>query len=324
MDEFEVISQFLAPLSKTEPGAFNLSDDAAVLDGHLVLTKDLLVAGVHFPHDASPKEIAGRALGVNLSDIAAMGARPRGYLLGCAVPDDLGPPWWKKFCGQLGVENRRYGISLLGGDQVGTPGPLLISVTMLGEATNGQVLRRNGARLDDQIWVSGTVGDSAAGLRIVTGDLDMVRGPERDFLVNRYRVPQPRVELGQSLVGLVHSALDVSDGLAADLEHICEQSGVGARVEIDSLPISGALNRLLKCGLFRWDEVVSGGDDYELLCTAPPAVSNSLSDLGMTCIGRIVRGSSADFLDSEGQLLPLTRRGYRHGADQTSRKSPRD
>jgi thiamine-monophosphate kinase len=317
LGEFEFIAARLKPLAAGTPGALDLEDDAALLDlpagMSLVLTKDAMVAGVHFLHDDPPGEIAKKLLRVNLSDLAAMGAAPLGYLLALARAKETPESWLADFCRGLAEDQAEFGIGLLGGDTVSTPGPLTLSLTALGQVPQGQALRRRGARPGDDLFVSGTLGDAALGLLALQGKVDP--GPEqRAFLIRRYRLPQPRLALGQTLRGLARAAIDVSDGLLADLGHILEVSGVGAELRADELPLSPAARHLSGAR----DAALAGGDDYELLFTAPPerrdqiAALASRLDLPLTRIGRLDAGSRLKVVDAAGQETAPARRGWQH------------
>lgn len=323
--EFELIARFFRPLAAAEKGALALLDDAAVLavppGATLVATADCLVAGVHFLKTAEPEEIAPKLLRVNLSDLAAMGAEPRWYLLAAAFPKHAGADWIGRFARALGREQKTFGVTLVGGDTVATPGPATFTVTALGLVGAGGVLRRAGARVDDDVYVSGTVGDGALGLRVLQGRLK-VSAVHARALSMRYHRPSPRLALGRALVGLAHAAIDVSDGLVADLGHICEASGVAAAIEADKVPLSPAAAAALRARPALRTEVLTGGDDYELVFTAPPALAGRLRalarrlDLPLTRIGRIVpargRGPCVRVADAMGRLVPLARAGWRH------------
>ncbi len=315
--EFAFITRHLRPLAAGHPGALDLADDAALLEptagAQLVIAKDALVEGVHFlPHDTA-EHVAQKALRVNLSDMAAMGATPRGYLLALMRPKRLPPEWLGRFSHGLGLDQAAFGLTLLGGDTVVTPGPLSLSLTMLGEAPRGQALRRAGARIGDDIYVSGTLGGAALGLQVLQGRLSPPMTAS-DFLIRRYRLPEPRLALGEALRGVAHAAIDISDGLLADLGHVLEVSGKGAEIHTACIPISqaaaphrGALEAAL-----------TGGDDYELLFTAHPeqrpaiqAIGQQLS-LSLTVIGQITDGDQLDVLDAKGRPLTVDGIGWRH------------
>lgn len=315
--EFDFIARRLRPLAAGAPGALDLLDDAALLDpppgAELVLTKDAMVAGVHFLSDDPPARVAQKLLRVNLSDLAAMGAAPLGYLLALARAKDTGEEWLAGFCAGLAADQAEFGIHLLGGDTVSTAGPLTLSLTALGAVPKGTALRRSTARMGDEVWVSGTLGDGALGLKVLQGELEVPTAAGA-FLSGRYRLPQPRLALGQALRGVASAALDVSDGLLADLGHILETSGVGAEVRADALPLSAAARALPEARA----AALAGGDDYELLFTAPverraqiEAIARELA-LPLTCIGRIEAAGGLRLLDEEGREIPVARTGWQH------------
>jgi thiamine-monophosphate kinase len=279
----------------------------------LVLTKDAMVAGVHFLADDPAGEIAKKLLRVNLSDLAAMGAEPVGYLLALARPPGIEDEWLASFCAGLAADNAEFDISVLGGDTVSTPGPLTLSLTAIGEVPKGEALLRGGARSGDDIWVSGTLGDAALGLAVLQGKLD-VAGKVRSHLIERYRVPQPRLALGQALRGLAHAAIDISDGLLADLGHIVETSDLGAEICSDLLPLSAAAIGLPGAQV----AALSGGDDYELLFTASAARRGALEKLAqklvlpLTRIGEIGSAAGVRVLDATGAEVRPERTGWQH------------
>jgi thiamine-monophosphate kinase len=312
--EFAFIARRLRPLA-TAPGALGLVDDAALLDPRpgmqLVLTKDAMVAGVHFLEGDPPDQIARKLLRVNLSDLAAMGAAPLGYLLALARPRQIEDAWLASFCEGLAADNAEFDIAVLGGDTVSTPGPLTLSLTAIGEVPKGKALLRSGASPGDDIWVSGSLGDAALGLAVLQGKLEVAE-PLRSHLIDRYRLPRPRLALGRALRGIAHAAIDISDGLLADLGHIVETSAVGAEIRIDLLPLSSPdLSGAQEAGL-------SGGDDYELLFTAASSdrdVIDALAqeiDLPLSCIGQMKRGSHIRVLDATGAEIRPGRTGWQH------------
>lgn len=315
--EFAFIARRLRPLAAGTAGALGLADDAALLDPpagqQLVLTKDAMVASVHFLADDPPEAIAQKLLRVNLSDLAAMGAEPIGYLLALARPPAITDDWLARFCAGLAADQAEFGIGLLGGDTVGTPGPLTLSLTALGQVPKGDALRRSGARAGDDLWVSGTPGDAALGLQVLQGKLAAAADVRR-YLIDRYRLPQPRLALGQALRGIASAALDISDGLVADLGHILEASGVGAELRAETLPLSKAARNLPGAQ----DAALTGGDDYELLFTAPPerraeieALARDLT-LPLTRIGQTLPGHELRILDDAGNPILLERAGWTH------------
>ncbi|MBL8627995.1 MAG: thiamine-phosphate kinase [Rhodospirillaceae bacterium] len=322
LGEFEFIRQLLAPLSRNAPGAFNLTDDAAALSishGHeLVLTKDAVVAGVHFFADDPPDLIARKALRVNLSDLAAKGAKPVGFLMALALPQSIDDDWLKIFTTGLGADVDTFACPLLGGDTVATPGPLTISITALGEVKAGHMIHRHGALSGDILCVSGTIGDAALGLDVARGSYAGLSAANKQFLLDRYRVPQPRLSLGQALANRDSACLDISDGLCADVGHICEQSGVGAVIEVAQLPLSDAARAVLQHYPDAIHRVLTGGDDYELALAIPPANLAATQDHGrkngviVTPIGRFVEGGAVTVLDGNGRALALSSPGYHH------------
>ena len=318
--EFERIRRYFAPLAG--PGGLGLLDDAALVEcraGHrLVMTADAIVAGVHFLPDDPPDLVAKKLLRVNLSDLAAMGARPLHYLLTTALPASLGAEWVAAFAQGLGEDQRLYGVSLLGGDSVSTPGPAALSLTAIGEVAAGAEIRRSGARAGDEIWVSGTIGDAFLGLGALRGEYPRLAAEHRAELTGRFRLPQPRVDLGPALAGIARAMIDVSDGLLADLGHVCETSHVGAVVELPALPLSAAARAVLALDPGVAPRLASGGDDYELLFTAGPEAAAAIRGLGAqlgveaTRIGRIEAGDGVRLVDGAGRDVAVETPGYRH------------
>jgi len=315
-DEFAFVDELLRPLAARMPGALDLADDAALLDppadARLVIAKDALVAGVHVLPDDPPDLVARKLLRVNLSDLAAMGAEPLGYLTAILRPPQVDDSWLEAFVAGLAEDQERFGLGLLGGDTTATTGPFAATLTILGTVPHGRALLRRGARPGEDVWVSGTLGDAAIGLRILKG----LAVPDEDAapFVARYRLPEPRVELGVRLRGVASAAIDVSDGLVADLGHICRASGVGARIRLEDVPVRPPARRIPG-----WREcALAGGDDYELLFTAPPAARGHIAaisaELGLPLsrIGTIVEGSGVVVEDAAGRPVELARTGWRH------------
>ena len=317
--EFELIAKYFAPLSKGEAGAHNLTDDAVSLKpraGHdFVLTTDALIAGVHFFADDPPETVAQKALRVNLSDLAAKGVTPRGYLLTLALPQPINEAWVKAFAGGLKRDQAAFGVTLIGGDTTATPGPLTVSITAVGEVGHGKMLTRGGAEVGDDVWVTGTIGDAALGLKLLKGDALKLSDAQRRALIARYRVPVPRVSIGVRLLGLAHAAIDVSDGLIADLGHLCEVSGVGIEIAVRDVPLSIASKAAVSAGVDIAD-LVGGGDDYEIAFTAPPAARARLlalsGEVALTRIGAVVKGRRVSALDEAGRTIRIGRPGYTH------------
>ena len=325
--EFELIARYFAPLARGFPGAFGLLDDAAVIappPGHeLVAKTDAIVGGVHFLHDDPPDLIARKALRANLSDLAAKGAVPRAYMLDIMLPKTVTEEWIAAFARGLAEDQHEYGVHLIGGDTDSTPGPVTIAIMAFGDVATGRMLRRGGARAGDTVFVTGTIGDAALGLAVLRGKLASLDTNAADFLVDRYRLPRPRVRLGPRLIGMANAALDVSDGLLADLGHLCEASELSAVIEAPRVPLSTAARAVLATDSGHITTVLTGGDDYEILFTAPPEAVSELADLSrtldvpITTIGRmrsssIGKQSQITVLDESGEPLVFDRSGWTH------------
>jgi thiamine-monophosphate kinase len=320
--EDSLIARYFRPLA-TDPGAFNLGDDAAILKASgddLVVTTDAIVEGVHFLADDPPDTIARKALRVNLSDLAAKGATPAGFVLTLALraADDA---WLTPFARGLGSDAGLFNCPLLGGDTVSTPGPVMISITAFGKVPAGEMVRRSGAKPGDRIVVTGTIGDAALGLDILKGGTAAALADTgaKAMLIGRYRVPQPRSALAKAVRDHAHAAIDVSDGLAGDLAKLCAASGVSAVIDAPSIPLSAAAAALLTRGTVGIDAIVSGGDDYEILCTISEdrfeefVQAAGQAGVAVTSIGMVVAGSSIPrFLDGEGREIALPRLSYSH------------
>ncbi|RQO73361.1 thiamine-phosphate kinase [Aquitalea sp. FJL05] len=318
MNEFELIRQYF---TRPAPSAvLGVGDDAAILRPtpglDLHMSVDMLVEGRHFFADVSPHALGHKTLAVNLSDMAAMGARPRWAFLALALPE-VNEAWAQGFSRGLFALAEQYGVELAGGDT--TRGPLTLSITIMGETPQGQALRRDAARVDDDVWVSGELGLGALAVAQRLGRLPA--GSVSDDVLAacqcRLDFPVPRLELGQALLGTAHAAADVSDGLLADVGHILAASGVAAEIWADSLPSLPPLEAERP----RWLEfLAAGGDDYELCFTAPlsarEAVLAAAEQAGcrVTRIGRVVAGSGARLLDATGQVITLNKAGYDHFA----------
>ena len=320
--EFDLIDRFFRPLSRAAPGAFALRNDGALLHtpagARVVVTKDMMVAGVHYPEGEAPSVLARRLLRVNLSDLAAMGANATSYALGLALPADVADTWVEAFAAGLALDQAQFGVALIGGDTVATTGPAVLSLTAFGTVAGDACLTRAGAGAGDDIYVSGAVGDATLGLRAVQGGLAALSPEDRAALAERFRLPEPRLALGAALVGLATCAIDVSDGLVADLGHLCTESGVAARIEAEAVPLSEPARHALAAGEAAVADLVTGGDDYELLFCAPPSARGNIDALGhrlalaLTRIGTIERGEGVTVADADDRPLALKRAGYRH------------
>ena len=316
--EFEIIADVLAPLSRGANLAFDLTDDAALVEPRpgecLVTTADALVSGIHFPRDEAPDFIARKALRVNLSDLAAMGATPIAYFMTMALAPDVDDRWIESFAAGLAADQAEFQVTLAGGDLVSTPHEAVLSITMMGSVPRSAVMRRNGAQVGDRLFVSGTIGDAHLGLRQIQGKLDPTPGSER--LVERYRLPRPRLSLGVALRGIAHAGIDVSDGLVADLGHICSTSSVSARIRAADVPLSQPAKTTLQADPTLLSSILTGGDDYELLFAAPagfePAAMVDEVGIEICEIGEIVEGAGVTIVADDGSSLALDRTGYTH------------
>ena len=298
--EDDLIARYFAPLAGE--GAFGLRDDAACLSPRpgydLVLTTDSLVESVHFLPDDAPGSIARKALGVNVSDLAAKGAEPRGFLLNLMLPDNWTEDWLSGFVAGLETAAAEFSCVLLGGDTVKTPGPLALAITAFGEVPVGRMVRRTTARVGDAICVSGTIGDAALGLALRKTPI-LAAGLGFDdaaFLADRYLHPRPRHRLAAALREHASAAMDVSDGLAGDLAKMMRASGASAVVELAQVPVSTAARKLVDVDGALLHRMVTGGDDYEILCTVPPTRLDMLRKeadrvgIPIAVIGQVVPG----------------------------------
>ncbi|KFC65237.1 Thiamine-monophosphate kinase [Bosea sp. LC85] len=297
--EFELIARYFAPIAGA--GGLGLRDDAGLLRPargfELVVTTDALVAGVHFLADDPPASIARKALAVNLSDLAAKGASPLGFVLSLALPKGWTEPWLAGFAQGLGEIAGESACPLVGGDTVSTPGPLTLSITAFGSVPAGRMVLRSGAKSGDLVLVSGTIGDGALGLKVHgPGKPDWVAGldeADRAYLADRYLHPRPRLVLAQCLQAHASAAMDVSDGLVGDLGKLVAASGIGAEIDLDTVPLSAAARAAIMADPALAELAWTGGDDYEILCTASErefpamAAAAEAAGLGLACIGRV-------------------------------------
>lgn len=316
--EFDLIAALFSPLAKDAPGALGLKDDVALIDvspGHqLVTTVDTLIAGVHFRPGDPPDLIARKALRVNLSDVAAKGARPIGFLHALALNTHTTDTFLERYAAGLAADVQAFAVPLLGGDTTSGPGPLAITITAFGEVRTGAAVLRGGARVGDVLCVTGTIGDGALGLACLEGRVSLP-AQDADALIDRYHLPRPR--LGAMRAVDATACLDISDGLIADVGHICETSQVGAEIDRDLIPLSSAVRAAVESDPALWDLVLGGGDDYELAFTIPPAQAAHLPALAeqlgfaLTLIGVIGAGGSVN-VTAKGSPVQITRAGYRH------------
>ncbi len=271
---------------------------------------DAMVAGVHFLPDDPPDLIGRKLLRVNLSDLAAKGAVPLHYLMTVSTPKDTPDAWFAGFAAGLAQDQKTYGVTLLGGDTTSTPGPISLSLTIIGHVAPGTAIHRFGAQDGDEIWVTGTIGDGALGLAVALGRLHDPSG----FLLDRYRLPQPRV--GLELAGIASAGMDVSDGLVQDLGHMCRASGLGAEIAAETVPLSMAA-RAMGAGVLA--DCLTGGDDYEVLLAIPPARSDALQEAARRCgvavtrIGHFHSGPPEVMVrQASGEPLALKKGGWSH------------
>ncbi len=321
IDEFELIDRLLKPLAEGAPEALGLMDDAALIPqrpGHeLVATKDAMVAGVHFLPDDPLDLVARKLLRVNLSDLAAKGAEPYGYLLACAWPEDCGWDARARFAEGLRQDQAEFGLKLFGGDTVSTPGPLTLSATLLGWVPQGRMVKRSGARPGDLVLVSGTIGDGWIGLQVALGRLTLST-PHAARAMERYRLPQPRLGLIEALREHASASADVSDGLVADAGHVADASGVAITLQLERLPLSEPARAAVAThGEALLATLASWGDDYEVVCTAAPAGAAALAAQGMRVIGEVAEGQGVRVLQ-DGEPIALDRTGWRHGRPTAS------
>jgi thiamine-monophosphate kinase len=322
--EDSLIARYFRPLA-TDPGAFSLDDDAAILKAtgdDIVVTTDAIVEGVHFLPADPPDTVARKALRVNLSDLAAKGAAPAGFVLTVALRE-VDEAWLSPFAQALGEDAAEFGCPLLGGDTVSTPGPLTISITAFGRVAPGRIVHRSGAGVGDRVVVTGTIGDAALGLDVLKGGAVAAAlvsdAAARELLAARYHVPQPRTVVAKAVRDHASAAMDVSDGLAGDLAKLSAASGVSAAINVASIPLSPAAAALLARRVVSMETLLSGGDDYEILCAIPEdrfeafALAARQAAVAVTSIGTVIAGPAPPvFLDQEGRELALKRLSYSH------------
>jgi len=317
--EFDLIARYFLPLTQNRTEARGLRDDAAVFvipaDQELVVSTDTLTAGIHFPVDAPPQDIAHKALRVNLSDLAAMGARPLSYQLALSLPHAPDAPWMESFTGALRDDQQAFGIFCSGGDTTRTHGGLSVTITILGLAPQGRAVGRSGAQPDDIMILTGPIGDAWIGLQILQGRLQVDQASQ--FLEAYYR-PVPRIAIADIVRDHAHAAIDISDGLVADLGHISDASGCGADLRMSRDLFGAQANALLEVGLVKPVDLLAGGDDYELVL----AVASDRADaciahlrgrgLCPVKLGTFLNGSGVHVHDPSGKVIHLSHAGYEH------------
>ena len=322
MDEFDLIDRLIAPLAAA-PGADGLTDDGASIvvspDTALAVTKDMLAENVHFLPGDPPDLVARKLIRANLSDLAAMGAKPLGYLLGLSSDGKRDEAWYRSFFDGLRSDQEHFGVSILGGDTIASRhGVLTLSLTAFGEVPEGLSLARSRGRPGDLVAVSGTIGDAALGLLACRDRLPGVTERGLAHLRSRYRLPRPRVALGREILGVAHAALDVSDGLVADAGHLGRRSGVGVELRLDAIPLSAAARQAIEGDPGRLATILNGGDDYELLFSFAPSRHDRILDAAkrsgtpIAVIGRCHEGEGVGIVDREGAVLNVAAGGWRH------------
>lgn len=321
LDETGLIARYFAPIAG--PAGLGLRDDAALMrlipGQDLVLTADALVAGVHFFTDDPPAKIARKALRVNLSDLAAKAARPVGFLLTLALPADWRDDWLEAFAEGLGADALAFGCPLLGGDTVKTPGPLTLSVTAIGSVAEGRMPRRTGVRAGDRLYVTGTIGDAALGLKVRQGRGPDIPKADKAFLLERYLIPEPRLKLAGAMAAYASGGMDVSDGFVGDLTKMLDVSGVTARAPIYRLPLSPAARAAIAADPGLFEVAATGGDDYELLASVPPEsalafeAAAAAQGTPLTFIGEAVAGRGPpSFIGPDGNPVVFAHGAYSH------------
>jgi thiamine-monophosphate kinase len=324
-DETELIQTYLAPLAAGAPGAFGLKDDAALIltepGFDLVVSTDPIIAGVHFFGDDDPRDIAWKALAVNVSDLAAKGTEPIAYTMALAFPDAPQRDWMAGFSAGLLEAQQAFGCTLIGGDTDRTPGPLSIAITAFGKVPRGQMVTRGGARIGDHVFVTGTLGDSALGLKLrrapAVSSAPLDTGA-REFLIDRYLRPQPRLEMALLLRRYASAALDISDGLVKDAARLAEGAGAGLRITFEKLPLSVAAEAACAADLGLKATIVTGGDDFEILFAVPPDRRTDFCDAAAkltvtaTEIGVLAVGNGVTLTALNGAPIEITLDGYDH------------
>ena len=323
--EDRLIATYFRPLA-THPGAFDLADDAAAITPppgcDLVLTTDGVISGVHFFANDPADAVARKALRINLSDLAAKGAMPLGFLLSIGLPADLSPDWLKCFARGLREDAEHYGCPLLGGDTDKNPAAITAYIAALGVVPHGGMVRRKGARAGDVVVATGTIGDAALGLLLRRDAAAAARwrldAAMRDHLLGRYLLPQPRTAIAEALRRHASAAIDVSDGLAGDLAKLCRVSGVGADVAIADVPLSPAARQAVAAEPALTETILTGGDDFEVVATVAPARLEALrqeaatAGVAMTRIGTVTDREGAHFRDADGRAVAFRRPSYSH------------
>lgn len=323
LTEFELIARYFSDVGHSSKSAIvsvplSIGDDCALISvpagKELAISIDTLVVGCHFPEDASPYEIGQRVLAVSVSDLAAMGATPLAFTLALTLPE-IDQSWLDGFSRGLRKAADHYNIPLIGGDT--TRGPLTLTVQVHGAVASGRALKRSGAKIGDRVFVTGSLGDAAAALAMIQQRLAVTRQDDKLFLLSRFYCPEARVKLAEKLLDCASAAIDISDGLLADLGHLCRSSAVAAKISSQQLPLSSVLDSLVaKQQAIGY--ALTGGDDYELCFTAPPAARKNIQALSLQCdvpiteIGEITAGDHVVCVGPDGDGLDVNETGYQH------------
>ena len=317
MDEFDLIRRYFAPLV-TSPGADALRDDVAEIAPGLIATKDAIVEGIHFLPDDPLDTVAQKLVRANVSDIIAKGGKPDAALLALVWPKDRPHEQLEDFARGLGKDLQRWGAHLVGGDTTSTDGPLTLSLTLLGKVGARGPVRRSGAKPDEDIWVTGDIGDSWLGLQAATGALGPLIAEVQNQLVSRYRVPEPpRLPFADLISARVSASIDVSDGLVADAGHIARASSVRMLIVASLVPLSATASQCIENGKADLRDLLTGGDDYQTLFTAPQAARKAMTSSGtkLTRIGQVTKGEGVFVLDAASQPLQFQATGWQHFRD---------
>jgi thiamine-monophosphate kinase len=321
--EFEIIKKYFLPLTNGNDGSFGLEDDVAKIslakNKELVISKDLMMEDVHFTKSVGAKNIAAKLLLSNLSDVAASGAKPKYFMLGFSQ-NNFDEEFIKEFCQGLKEVADKFEIDLIGGDSVKVKGKLAFSLTIFGEIEKGKALIRKNAENGDLIFVSGNIGDSFLGLKLLNGEISCLNQQHTDHLILRHLLPNPRVKLGQELVKIsARCAIDVSDGLFADLNHLCQASNLSASIEQNLIPISNAASSCLNENIIL-NDLFSGGEDYELVFAVNPELKSEIGNLAkklkikLTEIGRFKKDQECKMrlLDKNNEEVDILEFGWKH------------
>ena len=319
-NEFQIISEFFSPLAK-EYGSFNLQDDVALLvnkkNNEFIVSTDMLVGEVHFFSNDKAEDIASKSIRVNISDIVSKGGVPKYFFISIALPKHINDSWIKSFAKGLALEQKKFNISLMGGDTVSTSGPLTINIVCIGSIKKNKLIRRNSAKPGDDLYVTGEIGSAKIGLEIIKNNI-VAKGNKKNYFIKKYRFPDPKNLLGPKLINLASSSIDISDGLISDLNHICLASNVRAQINYSLLPVSPFISNLKIAENKLVSILLNGGDDYEILFTSKSGnyekiinLSKSL-EVNITKIGSIVDGEGIEVFDNESKKIDIILDGYKH------------